>query len=299
MLPGGASASSRAGMFTPSPRRSPLGEDVVDIDADAVVDPPIRRRVRIRVRDPGLYRDGEAHRLDRGGRLDQAAVTGSVGDPAAMRLEERRDDLPPYRALVGEGAFLVRADEAGKPGDVGRQRCGELSLQRPFRPCALFARVHPTSRGEGNGAAALDNVMFPAPGRNDSLPAAPPGGDMETAALLVDLARLWLWAGAATALPFLLWGIDRVEPNARGSYAFRPLLLPAILLIWPLVLWRWLVLEAGQDDWSKRHRPPRRSHALAALLFAVAIPLLIGTGLTIRQAWPEGAPPVLLEPPAK
>lgn len=125
------------------------------------------------------------------------------------------------------------------------------------------------------------------------------GDPMETAALIVDLARLWLWAGGAVALAFLFWGLDRVEPNARGAWAFRPLLLPAVLLIWPLVLWRWAVLEAGRDDWAKRHLPPRRSHAFAALVLAVAIPALVATGLAVRQSWPEGAAPVLLEPPAR
>lgn len=119
---------------------------------------------------------------------------------------------------------------------------------------------------------------------------------VQTAALLMDIARLWLWAGAAVSVPFLLWGVGRVEPNARGSWAFRPLLIPGVLLIWPLVLWRWFVLETGRDDWAKRHLPPRRAHAFAAMLLAVLIPLTILAGLAIRQAPPAGAP-VLLEAP--
>lgn len=45
--------------------------------------------------------------------------------------------------------------------------------------------------------------------------------------------------GAVVALAFLTVGIERIDPAARGAYAFRPLLLPGLILLWPLVLWRW------------------------------------------------------------
>ena len=48
--------------------------------------------------------------------------------------------------------------------------------------------------------------------------------------------------GAGVAAAFLLFGIERVDPAARGAYAFRPLLVPGLMLLWPLVLCRWRVL---------------------------------------------------------
>lgn len=55
-----------------------------------------------------------------------------------------------------------------------------------------------------------------------------------------------LWAyggiGLAVAAAFLLIGFDRIDPAARGAYAVRPLLLPGLVLLWPLVIWRWRVL---------------------------------------------------------
>ena len=86
-----------------------------------------------------------------------------------------------------------------------------------------------------------------------------------TASLLVWLATLWIYAGALSAVAFLLIGIDRIDANARGAYTFRPLLVPGILLLWPLVLWRWWVLERGWDE-ARRHRPPRRAQEAMALL---------------------------------
>lgn len=73
---------------------------------------------------------------------------------------------------------------------------------------------------------------------------------MQTASLLIEIGRYYLIMGGVIAAVFLVIGIDRVEPSARGSYAFRPLLIPGICLVWPLVLYRWYVLakhgEAGR-----------------------------------------------------
>ena len=68
----------------------------------------------------------------------------------------------------------------------------------------------------------------------------PAGAAAHTLALLA-----WGWGGigAAVAGAFLLGGgIERVEPASHDAYAVRPLLVPGIVLLWPLVLWRWAVL---------------------------------------------------------
>lgn len=54
---------------------------------------------------------------------------------------------------------------------------------------------------------------------------------------------IWAGLGLLTGAAFLLYGMDRVDEGASGAYAVRPLLLPGIVLLWPLVLWRWLVLS--------------------------------------------------------
>ncbi|MBU8538393.1 hypothetical protein [Falsiroseomonas tokyonensis] len=53
-------------------------------------------------------------------------------------------------------------------------------------------------------------------------------------------------AGLAVAIAFLAFGIERVDPAARGAYGMRPLLLPGLALLWPLVIWRWARLAAGR-----------------------------------------------------
>ncbi len=62
------------------------------------------------------------------------------------------------------------------------------------------------------------------------------------AAIIVDCVTAWLAIGIVVGVAFLFLGIARVDPAARGSYAFRPLLLPGLTLLWPLVAVRWFVL---------------------------------------------------------
>ena len=53
--------------------------------------------------------------------------------------------------------------------------------------------------------------------------------------------------GVFAAAAFLFIGLDRIDPSARGAYAFRPLVIPGAIILWPLVLWRWfrLAKETG------------------------------------------------------
>ncbi|MEO1200860.1 MAG: hypothetical protein AAFX39_16830 [Pseudomonadota bacterium] len=71
---------------------------------------------------------------------------------------------------------------------------------------------------------------------------------MDTAETIVTLVTYYLYAGCTVAAIFLLFGVDRVEPSARGAYAFRPLVAPGVILLWPLVLWRWIALERARAE---------------------------------------------------
>jgi hypothetical protein len=59
---------------------------------------------------------------------------------------------------------------------------------------------------------------------------------------IVQFTMIYLAIGVVVGVAFLFLGIDRVDPAARGSYAFRPLLLPGLALLWPFVGVRWFVL---------------------------------------------------------
>jgi len=60
---------------------------------------------------------------------------------------------------------------------------------------------------------------------------------------------LWVYGGIGglVGLAFLLIGIDRVDEAARGAYLVRPQLLPGLVLLWPVVLLRWIALERARS----------------------------------------------------
>lgn len=120
----------------------------------------------------------------------------------------------------------------------------------------------------------------------------------ELGAAIVDIAWAYTAIGAVVAALFLIVGIGRVSPGAVGSYVFRPLLVPGIVLLWPAVLWRWWQLERGAGWTGAAHRPPRRVQSGVAALLIVLIPVIIFGALLIRQDGPHHAAPVRLDAPA-
>lgn len=121
---------------------------------------------------------------------------------------------------------------------------------------------------------------------------------MTAAAALVTLAQAWGVVGLAVAAVFLLWGIDRIDPAAHGAIAFRPLLVPGIVLLWPLVLWRWRVLARAPETAGRFDRPaPPSVHRRIWLALAVALPAILLVAAAIRQEGPREAAAIRLAPP--
>lgn len=103
-----------------------------------------------------------------------------------------------------------------------------------------------------------------------------------TATGLIALAELWLGIGTTVALAFILVGLDRVEPNAKGGYVFRILIAPGLCLLWPVVLWRWRLAASGQEDWRDRHTPQRAKIGWLGFGLAAGIAVILLTALLIR-----------------
>ncbi len=85
----------------------------------------------------------------------------------------------------------------------------------------------------------------------------------ETAAeILVTLVAAYLGAGALFAVPFVVWGVGRIDPAAaHGTRGFRLLILPGVVALWPLLARRWL---AGRGEPPEEHNPHRDAAAHAA-----------------------------------
>lgn len=118
-----------------------------------------------------------------------------------------------------------------------------------------------------------------------------------TADTLLDLGRAWLAAGAVTATAFIPIGAGRVEPGAVDAWPFRLLLIPGVLLIWPLVLWRWALVERGRP--AAVQRPPLRAQDRLGIALALAIPAILTLGVAVRQVGSVERVAVQIEAPAE
>lgn len=107
---------------------------------------------------------------------------------------------------------------------------------------------------------------------------------MGLAAGIILAGQAWLCCGLLAAFVFLAFGLDRLDPQAHGAYVFRVLLLPGLVMLWPLVLWRWSRIETGRDDPCARHIPPRDQHGRFAALLVAAIPAILLLALLFGAA---------------
>ena len=59
--------------------------------------------------------------------------------------------------------------------------------------------------------------------------------------LITLLLGLYFALGLIFAGPFVLKGVERVDPAAKGAkWRFKVLLIPGVMAFWPLLLKRWV-----------------------------------------------------------
>jgi uncharacterized membrane protein YsdA (DUF1294 family) len=109
---------------------------------------------------------------------------------------------------------------------------------------------------------------------------------------IVALAGAYLLTGVGVGLAFLILRIDRQDAAARGAFAFRPLLLPGLALLWPIVLLRWISPPGAPAGMSvSRHKRAHRAIWTALAVFFVAI---IALAASIRPMKPPEQPSLRL-----
>lgn len=77
------------------------------------------------------------------------------------------------------------------------------------------------------------------------------------AEVLTGVVGTYVAAGVVFAVPFVLRGVNRIDPVAReGTWGFRLIIVPGVVALWP-----WLALR-----WLRGAQPPeeRNAHRLAA-----------------------------------
>lgn len=83
--------------------------------------------------------------------------------------------------------------------------------------------------------------------------------DLPLARVLVSVAGVYAALGALFALPFILRGVQRLDPQAQGgSWGFRLIILPASAALWPLLALR-LLRRAGPPEERNAHRDAVRA----------------------------------------
>jgi hypothetical protein len=78
------------------------------------------------------------------------------------------------------------------------------------------------------------------------------------AATLLILFAVYLSCGLVFTIPFVLVGVGKIDPHAaHGSWAFRLMIIPGTIMLWPLLARRWF---------GGVHEPPeeRNAHRLTA-----------------------------------
>lgn len=98
---------------------------------------------------------------------------------------------------------------------------------------------------------------------------------MSAVELILGAATIWLIAGCLLAIGFPMLGVDRVLEDARGVYLFRVVVAPGIVLLWPIVLWRWHGHATGALDWRHDHQPRRRLAGLLELAMAASLLVML------------------------
>lgn len=96
------------------------------------------------------------------------------------------------------------------------------------------------------------------------------------------IASTYASIGLAVAIAFLLAALDRIDPAAHGAWAFRPLLVPGLVLLWPLVAWRWYTF-ARRNPAAEQQTVQRAAHAIVWMTFAVLLPALFAGAMALRS----------------
>jgi hypothetical protein len=73
--------------------------------------------------------------------------------------------------------------------------------------------------------------------------------------VLLSLLGLYVAVGIFFAIPFVLRGVNRLDPHAaNGTWGFRMLIIPGTVFLWPLLLRRWMSGERQPPTERNAHR---------------------------------------------
>lgn len=115
----------------------------------------------------------------------------------------------------------------------------------------------------------------------DRVPAVTP-----LANALVACLAAYAAVGVVFAVPFVLRGVDRIDPAAPGStWGFRLVIAPGVVALWPL-----LAQALAEGRTATVTAALRARHRRVVTLLAVVVPPLFLAGLALRRPPPDAGP---------
>src|ERR1700730_5251042 len=106
----------------------PIIHDVAEIDADAELDPLIRRHLGVAQGHLALCVDRAAYRVDDTGEFDQEAIAGNSDNTTAVLLDHRIDNLAAQHPQPFERTLLIHTHQPRIAHDIGRQNRRQPTL---------------------------------------------------------------------------------------------------------------------------------------------------------------------------
>ena len=59
--------------------------------------------------------------------------------------------------------------------------------------------------------------------------------------IILVIVAVYLFAGLVFAIPFVIKGVAKIDEGAHGStWGFRIIIIPGVIVFWPLLLKKWL-----------------------------------------------------------
>ena len=73
----------------------------------------------------------------------------------------------------------------------------------------------------------------------------------ELVGVLLGLLGVYLLVGLLFAVPFVLRGAKAIDPSAaEGTWGFKLLVVPGVMVFWPVLLRRWMRTEGAPEERS-------------------------------------------------
>ncbi|WP_276500346.1 hypothetical protein [Terrimonas pollutisoli] len=67
--------------------------------------------------------------------------------------------------------------------------------------------------------------------------------------IILIIVAIYLLAGLAFAIPFVIKGVTQIDESAIGSkWGFRVIIIPGVIVFWPMLLKKWMKTPAPKGE---------------------------------------------------